>query len=226
MDGRVKRNKQTRGQGRTPDFPRLLGERLCLHFANTVEGPADDQPEDFLSTYADLVRWSWHAASIDEADVDRLLDAAREHPGRADATFARALALREAVDRTFRAIARAATPAGDDLARIHDEHVTALAHARLGPSGGGFAWSWETGDDDLDRPIWPVARSAVEVLTDADLSRVRVCPGAGDCGWLFYDTSRNGRRRWCSMEGCGSRVKTRRHYASRHPAGPADPATR
>jgi len=24
----------------------------------------------------------------------------------------------------------------------------------------------------------------------------RWCPGADDCGWLFYDTSRNGTRRW------------------------------
>jgi predicted RNA-binding Zn ribbon-like protein len=58
-----------------------------------------------------------------------------------------------------------------------------------------------------------VARSAVELHTDGDQRRVRECPGAGDCGWLFYDTSRNGSRRWCSMEGCGSRVKMRRHYA-------------
>ncbi|MGH3132366.1 MAG: CGNR zinc finger domain-containing protein [Gaiellaceae bacterium] len=47
------------------------------------------------------------------------------------------------------------------------------------------------------------------------MDRVKECPGAGDCGWLFYDTSRNGTRRWCSMEGCGSRVKMRRQYARR-----------
>jgi len=45
--------------------------------------------------------------------------------------------------------------------------------------------------------------------------RVRQCPGANDCGWLFYDTSRNGSRRWCSMEGCGSRVKMRQQYAKK-----------
>ena len=61
-----------------------------------------------------------------------------------------------------------------------------------------------------------MAGSAVAVLTEEDLGRVRECPGAGDCGWLFYDTSKNGTRRWCSMEGCGSRVKMRRHYARKH----------
>ena len=33
----MKLNKQTHGQGIDPAFPRLLGERLCLDFANTVE---------------------------------------------------------------------------------------------------------------------------------------------------------------------------------------------
>src|SRR5262245_56719570 len=42
-------------------------------------------------------------------------------------------------------------------------------------------------------------------LTEGELSRIRECPGARDCGCLFCDTSRNGTRRWCSREGCGSR---------------------
>jgi predicted RNA-binding Zn ribbon-like protein len=203
-------NKQERGQGRAQDLPRLLGERLCLHFVNTVEGPISEHPDDFLRGYGDLVRWSWHAGAIGQDDVARLLEAASAQPGRAAAVFTRALVLRDAADRVFRAVARDGDPAPEDLDRLRDEYVAALGHARLGPG----EWSWAPGGAELDRPIWPVARSAVEVLTGDDLSRVRMCPGAGDCGWLFYDTSRNGRRRWCSMEGCGSRVKMRRHYAT------------
>ena len=33
------------------------------------------------------------------------------------------------------------------------------------------------------------------------------------CVLYFYDTSRNGTRRWCSMQGCGGRAKASRHYA-------------
>jgi predicted RNA-binding Zn ribbon-like protein len=68
---------------------------------------------------------------------------------------------------------------------------------------------------ELGGPLWLIAQSAVELLTEGELRRIKQCPGAGDCGWLFYDTSRNGTRRWCSMEGCGSRVKMRRQYARR-----------
>jgi predicted RNA-binding Zn ribbon-like protein len=211
----AKRNKQTRGQGRTTEFPRLLGGRLCLHFANTVEGPLSDHPVDFLRNYDDLVGWSWHAGVLERADADRLLAAARDRPNDAAAVFEQAVLLREAIVGAFRGIARSATPGEADLAHLHREYAGGLAEARLAASGGGFALSWEGVPGELRRPLWIVAGSAVELLTEGDLSRIKQCPGAGDCGWLFYDTSRNGTRRWCSMEGCGSRVKMRRQYARR-----------
>ncbi|MFE7130281.1 CGNR zinc finger domain-containing protein [Streptomyces sp. NPDC057638] len=50
------------------------------------------------------------------------------------------------------------------------------------------------------------------VLTGPHAHRVRVC-AAHDCQLLFADTSRPGRRRWCSMERCGNREKVRAHRA-------------
>jgi predicted RNA-binding Zn ribbon-like protein len=41
--------------------------------------------------------------------------------------------------------------------------------------------------------------------------RVRVC-AASDCLAIFVDTSRNGSRRWCSMERCGARAKSAAYY--------------
>jgi predicted RNA-binding Zn ribbon-like protein len=46
-----------------------------------------------------------------------------------------------------------------------------------------------------------------------DPARVRMCEAPDGCGWLFYDETRNGTRRWCSMKDCGNRAKARRHYA-------------
>ncbi|MDX1510605.1 MAG: CGNR zinc finger domain-containing protein [Nitriliruptorales bacterium] len=59
-----------------------------------------------------------------------------------------------------------------------------------------------------------VARDAIGLVTSGDPRRVREC-GADDCSLLFWDASRPGRRRWCSMEGCGNRAKTSR-YRQRH----------
>ena len=69
-------------------------------------------------------------------------------------------------------------------------------------------------DDEgaLDRPLWPVLRSAAALLTSDDIARIREC-AAERCAWLFIDHSRNRSRRWCDMRDCGNRAKARRHYA-------------
>jgi predicted RNA-binding Zn ribbon-like protein len=53
-----------------------------------------------------------------------------------------------------------------------------------------------------------------EALGDGTWTRLKVCPGE-DCGWAFYDHSRNQTGRWCSMSVCGGRAKARSHYRRR-----------
>ncbi|SLN33739.1 CGNR zinc finger domain-containing protein [Ruegeria meonggei] len=60
-----------------------------------------------------------------------------------------------------------------------------------------------------------IAVSALSVLSDErELKRVKKCPGS-ECGWLFIDETKNGRRKWCTMETCGNRAKSARNYARR-----------
>lgn len=57
-----------------------------------------------------------------------------------------------------------------------------------------------------------VSISALSILADPrEHQRIKMCPGI-ECGWLFIDETRNGRRRWCLMETCGNRAKAARHY--------------
>jgi predicted RNA-binding Zn ribbon-like protein len=67
-------------------------------------------------------------------------------------------------------------------------------------------------------PAWRAVTNYLELLRQRP-ARIRRCANPG-CVLYFYDTSRNGTRRWCSMEGCGSRVKMARHY-QRHRASNA-----
>lgn len=209
----MKSNMQTRKRGTDPTFPRLLGERLCLDYTNTIESPLGAHPEEYLRGYPDLVRWGRHVGILTDAEAEHLLREGAHRPDEATAAFGRALALREALTRIFRAVAHGTAPQEADLQRLQAEYLVALERARLTAVDAGYGWTWAATDDALSRPLWAVAHSAVNVLTVDDLARVKECPGASDCGWLFYDTSKNGSRRWCSMEGCGSRVKMRQQYA-------------
>lgn len=56
------------------------------------------------------------------------------------------------------------------------------------------------------------AMSALSIIADArECERIKTCPGE-ECGWMFIDETRNGRRTWCLMETCGNRAKAARHY--------------
>ncbi|MFT4040406.1 MAG: ABATE domain-containing protein [Thermomicrobiales bacterium] len=202
-------------QGLQAGFPRLLGERLCLDFANSVESPLTE-PQEFLTGFGGLARWGRHVGLLDEAEVMALLGAARFRPGAAEALFADALRLRAAVQAVFAAIAAGAAPVADELAVIQQAYAQSLPRTRLTLREGRADWAWAAtgGLAAAEMVLWQVARSAVDLLTGDDLARVKAC----DCCWLFYDTSRNGSRRWCSMEGCGTEAKMRRYTEKRRAA--------
>lgn len=209
----------SRGEPRTGTAPveelALLGGRLCLDFANTVDPRHGGQRTEYLTGYPDLLRWAHYVGVLDEEQARQLAETAATNTVAATVAFEQAIALRETIYQVFSATARHEHPSSTDLGALHAAYTQALAHTWLVPVSRGFVLDWVGRDRTLDRVLWPVARSAVELLIGAELERVRECPGLGDCGWLFLDTSKNGSRRWCSMEGCGSRAKMRRQYARR-----------
>jgi predicted RNA-binding Zn ribbon-like protein len=197
-----------------PERLPLHGERPCLDFANTRVWRLRDRPVETLTTYDDLLRWGLYAGVLSDAETAAL----RARAGAEEEAAARALAvaveLREAIQGAFEAIGhgRAAPPA--DLATIDRVLAEGMARARLRPTADGFAWDWPPEEAALERPLWALARSAADLLVSPELGRVRQCPGDG-CGWLFLDTSKNGKRRWCDMAVCGNRARVRAHYRRR-----------
>ncbi|MEU7060335.1 CGNR zinc finger domain-containing protein [Streptomyces sp. NPDC046197] len=80
--------------------------------------------------------------------------------------------------------------------------------ATLTPEGPGERAEF---DDEAWGPAWLAARNYLELLATAP-DRIRGCAHES-CVLHFFDTSRNGTRRWCSMAACGNRAKASRHYA-------------
>jgi predicted RNA-binding Zn ribbon-like protein len=207
---------------KSPEEHRLLGGRLCLDFVNTVDGRRGDHPIHYLASYADLVRWSVRAGAHSEQSARRLLARCAQEPEAADGLFQQALTLREALYRVFAAAIARERPTAPDLAVVNASLAAAMGHARLFVTGRTLTWGWHDEEVPLDCLLWPILRSAAELLTAPELARVRVCPGL-DCDWLFLDTSKNHSRQWCAMDSCGNRAKARRHY-ERKRAADAPPA--
>jgi predicted RNA-binding Zn ribbon-like protein len=189
----------------------LIGGQLCLDFANTVSTRVKALRHEYLTDYGELVVWSRHAGLLSADEAQALLHEAARFPDRASAVLDRAIALRETLYRLFSALAAQREPEAADLATLNAALREVLAHLEIAPSTEGFEWTWMRDSDDLDQMLWPVVRSAADLLTNSDLERVCECAREG-CDWLFLDTSKNRSRRWCSMDMCGSRTKARRYY--------------
>ena len=179
-----------------PEDVPLWGGRLCLDFANTTAWDDDDRPlanpDEVLRTPADLLTWGRRLDLVDDAAPPQVLDDD--------------LALRGAVHGVFAALARGRRPVATEVRTLEERHALAVRRGELDLAGGTGRFRWPR--DDATAVGDAVAVDAVGLLTDGSLvGRVRRCPGPG-CGWLFLD--RSGRRRWCSMQVCGSRVKMRR----------------
>lgn len=179
---------------------------LCLDFANTC-GDRPRCSEERLTTVDDLLRWGAAAGLVSVDETDRFLAV-----GKTERALQQAVALREAIYSVCSSLAHGSVPRRRDLAVINSTLRAALPNLELGVRGGGCCWRWSEASTASDRIVWPVARSAADLLTGEMVELLRECAGEG-CSWLFLDQSRNHRRKWCSMSSCGNRAKARRHYA-------------
>ena len=192
------------------ELKRVAGDAV-LDFANTCDHEAGVIVAEWLRSYADLLDWVGRVGLLEGAQVEHLRHVAARQPAAAADVYQQALALRAAIYAIFSAIAGKQPPATEALAYLNAVLAACQPHLQIEPEGEGFRWGLAGDSDALDRPLWPLARAAADLLASPALRLLRQCP-AEDCGWLFLDTSRNHTRRWCDMDDCGNRAKARRHY--------------
>ena len=189
----------------------LVGGRPVVDFVNTVSDRASARPHDRLRTFGDLLEWCVRVGLVEPAEAERLAAAAVERPSDGEKALLRARELREALFDLFTAKIEDRTPPPAALEVVNSLLAEGMGHRRLEPGGDGLGWAWGAPAGRLDRVLWPLAWSAAELLTSAELERLKRC-GQDDCRWIFLDLSKNRSRRWCTMEDCGNRAKARRHY--------------
>jgi len=192
------------------EHSQVSGKFICLEFANKWNARMDSV-QGSPPGYADLVQWAESAGLLNLEEADRLRRQALNRPKDASAVTHQATNLRGVLYRIFSALNADSSPEPVDIEVLNSVLNDALPRLRLRRGGHCCQWTWSEEDDALDRMLWPVARSAADLLTSEKICRVREC-ASETCTWLFYDTSRNGRRKWCDMATCGNRAKAKRYY--------------
>lgn len=179
-------------------------------FLNT-DDLENGEPIERLPTLDAALAWFVDRGVIHGEGADRARAQASAHPRLAMSDLRRIHAARGALREVADAVVEQRAPRDRAL-----DAVNRTLHARqvieLIPAPDGVTVDHRHVGDPVDDALARLADPLVRELTAGHPERIRIC--ANDrCRWVFYDTSRTGRRRWCDMSTCGNRAKAARHRA-------------
>ena len=201
---------------RQPRFDLVAGA-VCLDFINTLDDRSSSEPKELLARYLDLGRFAEDTGILSATQVDALLTKSMHAPEAAQRALTSAIKMREAMYQVFWALVTKKPMPRTDLYVLNGYVQAAAQHVNLVAGSPHFEWKFDSSLDDFTDPLWPIARSAAELLASDQLPFVRSC-ASKTCEWLFLDESKNHRKRWCDMTKCGNRAKARRYYTRKKKA--------
>jgi predicted RNA-binding Zn ribbon-like protein len=189
----------------TDQWPRLVGGDPALDFANTDLFFQDDRAADVLGDVDEFLAWCAFAGVTSASNVPTKRPRAQQ-----EAFLQEAVDIRSALRSVMEAVATRQEPDHTALNALRSAYADGVEAAAPTLGEGRLSWDWDT--TSPRGPLDELVGSAIDLLRHAPLERVKACP---NCGHLFLDATKNGSRRWCSMEDCGTQVKMQRYVTKR-----------
>jgi predicted RNA-binding Zn ribbon-like protein len=193
----------------------FAGNHLALDFLNTCP-VQDGERSEMLPDFDSVLRWFRAAGVLSSRQADDLKQRWGESARARDFT-ARMRELREQLRSeilSWQGTGKLRRGTMDELNFIMAKHPM-LTRLERDPSGMTTEFWFEARNpEDLFAPL---SQSAAMLFANVDPHRVRKC---GHCVLHFYDTSKKGTRRWCSMQLCGNRLKVAAYAARQRVRAP------
>jgi predicted RNA-binding Zn ribbon-like protein len=195
----------------------FVANRPILDFLNTKPILADG-PTELLPDADALERWLIASEIVTAPKTKSLLRGWRNSPGAA-AFLEELIEFRERLRSAVMRIESGSLPSESFLAAVNSLLLQHPLHTSLNRKDGKIV------REPLFEPrkpsdFWaPIVDAAADLLSETETSRLRKCES---CVVHFFDTSKKGSRRWCSMNICGNRQKVAA-YQRRNRGGDAEP---
>lgn len=183
---------------------RLDGGRLCLDFVNTIHDLYAADVEDYVHQPERFIEWCVRAGALRSDEHITALKGG----GQRASLMRKVRGLRHQLHALLSSRVDGARPTGEAVQCLDQWLHRAWASQLLGSDG---QMHWRDDARDAQLPLKRIALDALDLLGDPSASRLRRCANTTSCGWLFLDTSKNQRRRWCAMETCGTLDKMQRY---------------
>jgi len=180
----------------------FVGNRLILDFLNTKPVLADGPAELLPNTHA-LERWLIASGLAATPGVKRVLRDLRDL-AETEAFLEELIAFRERLRAAVLRMERGVAPAEEFIKEVNTRLLQYPAHTSLRKQGGRIVRETLFGPRK-PADLWaPIVDGVADLLAETDRSRIRKCES---CVVHFFDTSKKGSRRWCSMNICGNKLK-------------------
>jgi predicted RNA-binding Zn ribbon-like protein len=177
------------------DFP-FFGNALWVDFLNTEPARPGGGRDDRISTPDALVRWAQAASLISSEDAFQPDEVWLEEAHQFRAT------LRKGAD----ALVTDRNPPSATIVAVNEKLARSPVVSTLIKGGSGWQVKPRFKAGLADALLGRLAADFAETLASGRANRLRRCEHPS-CAMMFIDTSKNGKRRWCSMETCGNREK-------------------
>ena len=180
----------------------FVGNRPILDLVNTRPILAEG-PTELLPDFHALERWLIASGTVTSPKVKNRLRTWRHSP-QAESFRKQLLAFRERLREAILRIEAGSSPSDDFVKDLNTRLLRHPLHSTLHRVDGHLVRK-PLFDPHEPADLWaPIVNAAAELLSGSGTTRIRCCEG---CIVHFFDTSKKGSRRWCSMNICGNKVK-------------------
>jgi predicted RNA-binding Zn ribbon-like protein len=180
----------------------FVANRPVLDFLNTRPVLAEG-PTELLPDFESLERWLIAAGVVNSSKVKARLRSWRQS-SQAKALLKELLGYRERLRDAVVKMEAGATPSDEFLREVNARLVKYPRRITLHKREGRIVME-PLFEPQEPRDLWaPIIQGTADLLSETQTERLRKCES---CVVHFFDTSKKGSRRWCSMNICGNKLK-------------------
>lgn len=179
-----------------------------LDFINTLEH-SRGRPIEHFDSAATALRWLREHNLLHVEALEAELALTEANPRAAERALGRIRRVRAAMRELADAAVEGRPPAQVHLDEVNRALTTPYTYY-LVPAPDGVSLDHRHEGDPVEGALARLTESIARELSQGQPERLRICANE-DCRWVFNDTSRTGRRKWCDMSTCGNRAKVARH---------------
>ena len=193
--------------------PFLVAEHTALDALNSCCAPWGEEIE-WWDTGSGFLNWLVSAGLIDD-EVAAIM--AEVPVAKLDQIATQARDLREKFRRVIANYADHSfdVDSNQDIARLNTLLEKDKRFLKLVPNEfGQIKLTWQRHWKRPEQLLFPLAEQMAELLSSENMSLVKCCEWP-PCTLWFLDTTKNKKRRWCSMQVCGNRAKAAAHRAKK-----------